>query len=117
MKKIKYLGIGLAMQLLPMIAFAQTPQIPSVGWTKGSVTNFLRQLLEWFGGILFFIGIFMILWAAFKYMTAGGDDTKIESAKKSLIYGLVGIGIAILAFGVWQLVGSFLGDGSSYFWM
>ena len=41
-------------------------------------------------------------------MTAAGDEEKIGKAKRTFIYGLVGIGIAILAFGIWELVASFL---------
>lgn len=96
---------------LPLLSLAQTfdSTVPTVNvFDKQGVRNILEGFVRWFAGILVVVGIFMILWAAFRYMTAGGDDDKVSSAKNTLIYGLVGIGIAILAFGVWRLVYSFL---------
>lgn len=107
MKKVfKYLGSGLIIQAMPLIALAQG--MPSVTWTKDRIINVLDSFLNWITWIIFLLGILVMLWAAFKYMTAGGDDEKIKSAKKTLIWGLVGVGVAILAFGVWTLVQSFL---------
>jgi len=107
MKKIKYLGAILAAQLLPAVALAQT-RPPAVNLTRTSILDLLNTILTWVDMAIFIIGILIILYAAFMYMTAAGDEEKIGKAKRTFIYGLVGIGIAILAFGIWQLVASFL---------
>jgi uncharacterized membrane protein len=106
-KKIKYLGAILAAQILPAIAMAQTAP-PSVNLTRDSILDLLNTTLTWIDAIIFIIGILIILYAAFLYMTAAGDEEKIAKAKRTFIYGLVGVGIAILAFGIWELVASFL---------
>lgn len=106
MKKIKYLGAIVAIQLVPAIALAQRP--PSVNLTRTSILDLLDTILTWVDMAIFIIGILIILYAAFLYMTAAGDEEKIGKAKRTFIYGLVGIGIAILAFGIWELVASFL---------
>jgi len=41
--------------------------------------------------------IIMILISGFRYMTSGGDSTKVAAAKSALIYALVGIAVAALA--------------------
>ena len=107
MKKIKYLGVLLAAQLLPAVALAQTAP-PSVTLTRDSILDLLNTTLTWIDAIIFIVGILIILYAAFMYMTAAGDEEKIGKAKRTFIYGLVGVGIAILAFGIWELVASFL---------
>ncbi|OGZ33958.1 MAG: hypothetical protein A2Y98_00590 [Candidatus Portnoybacteria bacterium RBG_19FT_COMBO_36_7] len=108
MRKIKYLGAILAAQILPAVALAQTGTLPSVTLTRGGILDLLNTILTWFAAIIFIVGIFVILYAAFLYMTAAGDEEKIGKAKRAFIYGLVGVGVAILAFGIWELVASFL---------
>jgi len=111
MSKIKYLGAALAAQFLPLIASAAvTPpsNLPTVNLTKQSIADLISSFANYFAGIIGALGVLVMLYAAFLYMTAGGDEEKVGKAKKSFIYGLVGIGVAILAFGMFQLVASFL---------
>jgi len=42
------------------------------------------------------------------YITSSGDPTKIENAKKTLVWAIVGIVVAFLAYGIVNLVASFL---------
>jgi uncharacterized membrane protein len=107
MKKIKYLGAALVAQIIPAIALA-TGAPPQVNLTRDSILTLLNTTLTWIDAIIFIVGILIILYAAFMYMTAAGDEEKIGKAKRTFIYGLVGIGVAIIAFGIWQLVASFL---------
>jgi hypothetical protein len=53
--------------------------------------------------------IIMIMVSGFKYITSGGDSSKIGSAKSSLIYALIGIAIAGLA----QILVQFVLDQSA----
>jgi len=46
----------------------------------------------------------MLLWAAFLWMTSSGDETKVGDARKTLIYALVGVAIAIVAKGLISIV-------------
>jgi hypothetical protein len=51
----------------------------------------------------------MILYSAFLYMTAGGDESKVTTAHKALTYALVGLAILFLAWGLTSLVKELLG--------
>lgn len=42
--------------------------------------------------------IFMIIFAGMKYVTSGGDSSAVASAKNMIIYALVGIVVAAMAF-------------------
>jgi hypothetical protein len=46
-------------------------------------------------GVVFFI---MLLLAGFKYLTAGGEPQKIESAQKTITWGIAGLVLVALAF-------------------
>jgi len=108
MKKItKYIGTGLITQFLPLIALAQG-ETPQVRLDKNAISNILENFRDWVSGIVFILGMLMMLYAAFLFMTAGGDEEKTGKAKKTLTWGLVGVGVAMIAYGVFELVGSFL---------
>jgi hypothetical protein len=109
MNKIKYVGAILALQLLPAVALAvSSGNIPNVTFSFSSLSTLFDTIVTWFAGIIFILGIACILYAAFMYMTAAGDEEKVGKAKRTFIYGLVGIGVAILAFGIWTTVQSLL---------
>jgi len=104
MKKItKYIGTGLALQLLPLAAFAQNT------FTVEDLIRILTNIQNWFAAIVGIIGVIMILYAAFLFMTAAGDEEKVKKARGALIWGLVGIGVAILAYAAFSFVMSVLG--------
>lgn len=65
----------------------------SVDNTVGSIVN----VLLWVVGIL---SVTMIVWSGFKYITSAGDTSKLASAKSTLIYAVVGLIIAILAYAI-----------------
>ena len=53
--------------------------------------------------MLFIVGILsvaMIIYSGIRYVTAHGDKSQIESAKNTLIYSVVGLVIAIIAYAV-----------------
>ncbi len=59
-----------------------------------SITSTIVTILSFVVGA---VAVIMVLVAAFKYITSGGDSNRISSAKSSLIYALIGIAIAGLA--------------------
>ena len=111
-KALKYLMIifAAATQFLPVFALAGNAP-PQITFDRTTFGAFLDNLKTWVAQAIFILGILMILYAAFLYMTSAGDDTKIEKAKKTFIYGIVGIIIAMLAYGIWDAVYSFLQGG------
>lgn len=73
------------------------------------------------GGKLFGFGITMLLIAAvilalgflmyggFNWIMSGGDKTKLESARHTIIYAIIGLIICFTSFFVISLFGSFFG--------
>lgn len=69
------------------------------------VTNILATATS-FIGLAAFI---MVIFGAFLYLTSGGNTSGIETAKKSITYGIIGIVVALLAFFVLVLLADFTG--------
>lgn len=64
---------------------------------SNGVIRTVSNILIWVVG---FISVIMIMWSGFKYATAAGDTSKVASAKNSLIYAIVGLIIAVLAYAI-----------------
>jgi hypothetical protein len=59
-----------------------------------NVIHVVVNLISYAAGIA---AIIMILISGFKYITSGGDSSKVGSAKNTLIYALIGIAVAVSA--------------------
>ena len=58
------------------------------------------NIINWILGILALIAVIMILIGGFKWMTAGGNEEKVEGAKKLLIAAVIGLVIILAAWGI-----------------
>ena len=61
------------------------------------ITGIFETVVDWFQLIVLLLGVMMIVWAGFTWMTAGGEEDKLKEARQRLIWGLVGIGVALFA--------------------
>lgn len=64
-----------------------------------SFASLLGSIIAWLRNIALLVAVFMILYAGLLFMSAGGNETKISNAKKTLIYALVGLTIVIIGEG------------------
>lgn len=96
------------------IALALAPTAPQVqvrDWSQVLVLfSKIFNILFW---ILILLAVLFIVWAAFNYLTAGGDPEKVKSANHKIIYAVVAIVVALLARAIPTLVCSFLGASGS----
>lgn len=51
-------------------------------------------------GFLGIIAVVIILLGGFKWMTAGGDESKVEEAKKLMTAGVIGLAIVLASWGI-----------------
>lgn len=70
------------------------------------ITNYL------FTALIIFAVIFIIV-AAFNFLTAGGDPTKLSKAKNQLLWALVAVAIGALSWGLVEMVKRIMGVVSS----
>ena len=67
--------------------------------------------------MLFVIGaiaVIMIVIGGLRYVLSGGDSSQITAAKNTILYAIIGIVVAILAYAIIQFViGSFAGGGTA----
>lgn len=55
-------------------------------------------------GVIGFIAVAMTIYGGVQYTTSAGDPGKVKKAKDSILYGIIGLVIAILAFSIVNFV-------------
>lgn len=99
--------LALTLLLVPCFVGAQGPE--RGGWNLNDVTNFLDTIANWLYVIGFAIALIVIIVGGIGYMTSGGNEDKQASAKKTIITGLIGAAIILLAGIILDTVVQFLG--------
>ncbi|MBR2589172.1 hypothetical protein IKE84_02440 [Candidatus Saccharibacteria bacterium] len=51
-------------------------------------------------GVIGFVAVVMIIMGGIQYTTSSGDAAKVTKAKNTIMYGVVGLVIALLAFAI-----------------
>ncbi len=59
------------------------------------------------------ISVIMLIWGGLRYITSGGDSKKITDAKNTILYAIIGLIIAILAFAIINFVLNTIGSVSA----
>ncbi|MCD6412498.1 hypothetical protein J7K91_02370 [bacterium] len=100
MKKIKNLFEKFAFFSL---ALAQQYAPPEFEHPEDLVDR-INAILRWVVTLLIVLSAIFIAMAGFNYVTSGGEEDKISKAKTQLVYGLVGVAIAALAYALPRVI-------------
>lgn len=92
---------------LPLITAAQETDVVEIRDIQGFY-DILIKIVGWVQVFFFAIAVLFILFAAFTFLTAGGDAEKLGKAKNQIIYAAIAIAVALLAFGVKAIVKSII---------
>ncbi|HXF44108.1 MAG TPA: hypothetical protein VNK70_01455 [Candidatus Paceibacterota bacterium] len=99
---------------MPLLGFAQggafpeNPISPDVNTGQGLI-GLLQKIATWIAIIFFAVAVIFIIIAAFGYLTSGGEAEKVSGAKNKIVYAIVAIIVAALAFAVPRLIFNILG--------
>ncbi len=74
----------------------------------------IDRIFTWAAYLLVGLTVIMILVAGFMYVTAAGSPARIEQAKKTLIFAIIGLVVVILAFVIVSTIITILQPGSSF---
>lgn len=72
--------------------------------TKKSVMWYLNRVINVVLGVLGVVTVAMIIMGGIQYTTSSGDAAKAQKAQKTIIFGVVGLVIALLAFAIVNFV-------------
>ena len=115
-------GAGAIVSLVaPLISFAQAPSFTGPGATLPPATNItfttisgaLCTAVAWIFTLLVILTVIFILFAAYNYLSSGGEEEKIKEANHQLLYAAICLIVAILSRAVPTFVGFFLNTGGT----
>src|SRR3989344_2599072 len=106
-----FLSLALAAIVVAAGVSAQGESVPPItdDFTGGAATTevkrienaqtIVQSIVGWVQLFFYIIATLMIILAAYDYLSSGGDETKVKSAKGRVIYAIVAIAIAVVAGG------------------
>ncbi len=77
---------------------------------QGSLRELVKTIVNFFLTFLGLLAVIMIIYGGFLYVTAAGKEDKVETAKKIIMYSVIGILIIMLSFAI---VSTVLGAGGA----
>ncbi len=80
----------------------------SVHAAAASITTSLINLIDWLSWFLAAASVAMGMYAGFLFMTSQGDPEKSKKATSAIVFTVIGIAVAVLAFSVISVVEIFI---------
>jgi hypothetical protein len=109
---ISTLALGYATSALAQTdPFNPNRELPTTSFTDiNGVFRLIQRLANWAFAFLLALSVMFVLYAAFLYLTAGGDQEKVTKANHIILYAAIAIVIAVLAKAVPGIVITFIGN-------
>jgi hypothetical protein len=107
-KNIKKVGVFLGWYLLtlPLVTYAQLARpTDSYGLVRGDLVSVIMTVVRWFLTFVGVLSLLMIVVSGIMYITSGGDSGRTETAKGYLLYSIVGLVVALLAYAIVMIIG------------
>ena len=112
--------VGVAIGLNSATAGAQVDEInkgiDAIGGSSSTATlqvnDIVLAVVNW---LLFAVGVVsvvMLIVGGIKYATSAGDSNKVTSAKNTIMYAIIGLAVAVLAFAIVGFVMNTLNGGT-----
>lgn len=76
-------------------------------------TTSFGSIFSWALGIAVAAGVMaaivFFIYGGFKWITSGGDKTKLDSARKTIIFTIVGLVLIVLSLAIVNIIGTIFG--------
>ena len=119
MNKLKLILAGLL--VVPTVALAVAPAASAesdftltngvssargegVSETASDPQTLVKQFVNIFLFAVGALSVIMLIWGGIRYTTSAGDSNKVKAAKNTVLYAIVGLVIAILAYAIVNMV-------------
>jgi hypothetical protein len=90
-----------------------SPIIQKGGETAGKALA--QTAFDWIFYIAVILAVLYIMWSGIQWMTSGGDATKLASAKRRMIYAIIGLVVVLMSFLIVRIVLTVIGaDGVKF---
>lgn len=80
------------------------PTVTPVGDGSNTLTTNVASIINAVIGVLGLVAVVIIIIGGVNYMTSAGDAGKVKTAKNTILYGVIGLVICVLAFAIVNFV-------------
>ena len=109
-------GAGIILLSVPLVALVMSivgtiKPVTGCGLDAATTTfmDAVIKLINWFSWFIGLLSVAVGLYAGFTYMTGRGEPQKVATASKMIVYAVIGIAVAVIAFSIITIVKGFLG--------
>lgn len=93
------------------VACAEPDSVPTELFGGDGIFTTISNILIFLVGI---IAVIMLIIGGIRYAVSGGDDSAVKAAKNTILYAIVGLIVAFLAFAIVNFVTTQLQEGTAY---
>jgi type IV secretion system pilin len=81
------------------LEFTETPGQCNVATSDATtkINNIIHTVVNLLSAIVGVVAVIMIIVGGFRYITSGGNDTSVTSAKNTILYAIIGLVVVALA--------------------
>ena len=101
MKKLNKVTLALAGALAATPAFAAAPIggiSPITPTGNLDVVNVITTVVYWILGFSAMVAVLFLILGGLQYITAAGNEKRIEGAKNTILYAVIGLVVMLLSF-------------------
>ena len=84
--------------------------VPATNVTPTSVVAMLETVINWVLAVAGALAALMLIYGGIKYILSSGDEKRTESAKKTILYAIIGIIVITAAYFLVSLGANILGS-------
>jgi len=100
--------------LIPIsVIFADGLNIENPLGGTSDITTLVKNILNFLLDLAFVIAPILIVYAGFLYITSAGNEDKVKTAQKTLIWALVGFAVVLIASSAPTIIKDFLSGEST----
>ena len=101
--------LGLLTISLPLINIEAANNAIENPLGADSFTELFLGIADWVAGIAASVAVLMVVIGGIQYMVSGGNEEKVATARKTIQWSLIGLGIILASWGLLQALLGILG--------
>ena len=98
----------------PVSALAQYAQPSGTNLPSNSIFKIIQGIMNWLLALVGIFGVIGFAIAGILYLTAAGDEDRINKAKSAMMYAIIGVIVALVGLVALKAAESMLGASSSF---
>jgi hypothetical protein len=85
----------------------------NVGGGRDGIVSLIIQAAQFLTFIFAAVAVLFLVWGGVQFVISNGDDKKVESGKKTILYAVIGLIVSIVAFSIVGIISRLLTTGDS----